>query len=296
MIFPFRRTTLHVHPLFPGLILFCLFTGKTSVLYTVLALLVHETGHLAALWLFHKAPQKISLTPFGGLMDWPEEGTLSPAQGFVIAFSGPLFSFLGCVLSLSLFCRGFFSPEGLLSFFRSSLLLLLFNLLPALPLDGGRMLSALLSPFIPKKSLNRVLLFLGRATGMLLILLSVRFAMAGEYQFAPAFAGVYVLYACTLEGRQSPYHYYSGLIARRQRMEHQPLSVQPLAVPGSLPLHAMLPRLKENRYHLFHVVHGDGMALLGTLNEQEYCTLLMENAAITFSQALARAKKQHFPK
>lgn len=294
MIIPFKRTAVHVHPLFPGLIVFCLLTGKTSVLLPLTALLLHELGHLAALWLFRRMPRKISLTPFGGLTDLPENEKLPPFQGFIIAFAGPFFSFLGCLFSVWGVGKVSLSPGLLMAFFRSNLLLMLFNLLPALPLDGGRMVQALLSPFVPRKTLNHILLFLGRACGLLLIFLSVRSAMDGQYQLAPGFAGLYVLYACTLEGRQSTYHYYAHLLGRRARMEHAPLPVQPMAVPGALPLHALLPRLQENRYHLFHVLAPDGLEMLGSLTEQDFCTLLMEDGSLSFQEALRKAKKQRF--
>ncbi len=295
MIIPFRHTALHVHPLFPGLVFFCLLTGRYSVLIPVLALLLHESGHLIALWLFHRMPRKISLTPFGGLIDLPENEKIPPFQGFLIAFAGPFFSFLGCLFSVWGVGNNAFSPGFLIAFFRNNLLLMLFNLLPALPLDGGRMVQALLAPFFPRKPLNRILLFLGRACGLLLIGLSVRSALDGQYQFAPGFAGLYVLYACTLEDRQSIYHYYANLIGRRTRMEHAPLPVQPMAVPGSLPLHALLPRLSENRYHLFHVLAPDGLEMLGSLTEQDFCSLLMEDGSLSFQEALSKTKKQRFP-
>ena len=68
MNIPLKKTVLKVHPLFPALFLFSFFTGKQSVLFTLLALLLHESGHLLVLRLFHLQPSQISLTPFGGLI------------------------------------------------------------------------------------------------------------------------------------------------------------------------------------------------------------------------------------
>lgn len=291
MIIPFKKTTLHIHPLFPGLVLFCFFSGRISVLMTVLALLLHETGHLLAMKLWGIAPRQISLTPFGGLIEMPEGAAMPPLPAFTTAAAGPLFSFLGCMMSSFLLRQGILSFENTLSFYRSNLLLCLFNLLPALPLDGGRMLQALLSALFRRKTFSRLLLIAGNIVALSLVGLSIYSAFQGEYQFAPGLAGLYVLYGCGLENRQSPYRYYSNLIARRTHPTGSPFPVQHLAVNGRMPLEQMLPRLKGHCYHLFHVLGEDGMEPIGQMNEGEFCRLLMESGSMTFLEALQNIKQ-----
>ena len=292
MNIPLKKTLLKIHPLFPGLLLFSFFTGKYSVLFTLLALLLHESGHLLILRLFHLQPAQISLTPFGGLIELPDNKELSFPATFLAAAAGPAFSLLGCILSPYLFRWQLLSFSSAFSFLHANLLLLLFNLLPVLPLDGGRMLQAILSNFFHRKPVAKVLLILGNIIALSLIGLSIYSAVHGQYQFAPAFAGLFVLYGCGMENRCSAYHYYTSLISRRARSLSHPLPVQQLAVSGKTSLENMLPRLKTNHYHQFAVLHEDGMAQLGSLNEAEYCALLMENSFLTFADALEQIKEQ----
>lgn len=292
MNIPLKKTLLKIHPLFPGLLLFSFFTGKYSVLFTLLALLLHESGHLLILRLFHLQPAQISLTPFGGLIELPDNKELSFPATFLTAAAGPAFSLLGCVLSPYLFRWQLLSFSSAFSFLHANLLLLLFNLLPVLPLDGGRMLQAILSNFFHRKPVAKILLILGNIIALSLIGLSIYSAVHGQYQFAPAFAGLFVLYGCGMENRCSAYHYYTSLISRRARSLSHPLPVQQLAVSGKTSLENMLPRLKTNHYHQFAVLHEDGMAQLGSLNEAEYCALLMENSFLTFADALEQIKEQ----
>lgn len=290
MIIPFRRTTLHIHPLFPSLILFCLFTGRLTVLWSVLALLLHESGHLLFMVLLGKTPPQISLTPFGGLMETPQEG-FPGRQMFLIALAGPLFSALGCLLCWLGYTRAFLPDAVTLPFFRANMLLLLFNLLPALPLDGGRMLEAVLSAFLPKQTVQKALLCIAHLFSLFLIFLSLKSAWQGQYQFAPAYAGAYLMYAAGTESKKSPMRYYSSLVGRRTG-PRTAYPVQQLAVPGTAPLYTLPPRLKDNCYHLMHIIGEDGMQLLGTLTDQDVCSLLMENGSMTALQALQQAKKQ----
>ena len=291
MTIPFRRTSLHIHPLFLSLIIFCLLTGRLSVLHTVLSLLLHECGHLVFLILFKKTPSQISLTPFGGLMEMPPDGTLPTYQTFFIALGGPFFSLLGCVFCFVGLWHGFLSVAFAASFFRSNLLLCLFNLLPVLPLDGGRMAQALLSLFLPANSTRKALLILSHLLSVTLIGLSVFSAMHGEYQFSPAFAGAYLMYAAGAESRQSPLRYYTSLMSRRSA-SCSSFPVQHLAVRADTPLYALPPRLKDHCLHLLQVVNEDGMELLGTLTDNDLLSHLFENSRITAREALQLTKKQ----
>lgn len=292
MNIPLKKTVVKVHPLFPGLLLFSFFTGKSSVLFTLLALFLHESGHLLVLRLFHMQPAQIALTPFGGLIELPDNKNASFPAAFFSAAAGPVFSLLGCIISPLLYKWQLLSFSSAFSFLHANLLLLLFNLLPVLPLDGGRMLQAVLSRLFRRKPVSNILLILGNIIALSLIGLSVYSAAQGQYQFAPAFAGLYVLYGCGMENRCSAYHYYTSLISRRSRPLSHPLPVQQLAVSAKTPLENMLPRLKTNHYHQFSVLHDDGMAQLGSLNEAEYCALLMENSFLTFADALKKIKEQ----
>ncbi len=286
----FKNTLLQVHPIFPGLILFSMLSGNTGVLFSLLALLLHECGHLFVMRLFGIMPHQITLTPFGGVMELPVTAAATPWQDFLCALAGPLFSFLGCLFCNSMLCHT--AQPWLLSFFKGNLLLLLINLLPVWPLDGGRMLKALLSFLLPEKTLQKALTFLGGIMSFLFIGLSVSSSMRGELQFAPAFAGLYLLYASAAEGRKAPFRYYDALLSRRQRMAHfHPLPVQSIAAAADTPLSALPGRLKDNCYHLFHVLGMDGMQLLGTLTEEEFCALLMENSALTLQEALTKKQR-----
>ena len=113
-----------------GLLLFSLTLKEIAALFT--AVFVHEAGHLIALMLIGAPPDGIHFTISGPVILYhqPEE------QWKVVfcALSGP---FLGLLLFCAFF-RAWPECAGI------SLLLSIMNLLPVLPLDGGRAMNALL--------------------------------------------------------------------------------------------------------------------------------------------------------
>jgi Zn-dependent protease/CBS domain-containing protein len=130
--------------------------GSTSAAIFVLLLFVcvvlHEFGHAIAAKGYGINTPDITLLPIGGvarLERIPEE----PRQELVIAAAGPaVTAIIALCLYIVIAARGgaeLAAPVSIgdlvLNLFRINIWLLLFNLIPAFPMDGGRVLRALLA-------------------------------------------------------------------------------------------------------------------------------------------------------
>lgn len=131
-----------VSPLFVLVtMLFPVLTGKSWVFLFALAALLHESGHLAALWLLGARLERLSLRLTGAEIGYRSE-RLSYGGEVLLALAGPGMNLL-CACLCAFLARIWPEP-WLYRFIGCHLTLALFNLLPALPLDGGRALKALL--------------------------------------------------------------------------------------------------------------------------------------------------------
>ncbi len=154
----------------------------TLALFTLV--LLHELGHsVAALW--YGIPVKdITLLPIGGvarLERMPEK----PLQELVVAIAGPavnvvlaaiLLPIVG-VLAVSQTGRAgltasiFLNPglTGLLSFLlMANISLVVFNMIPAFPLDGGRVFRAILGFFTTYQNATNIAVQVGRVFAILM--------------------------------------------------------------------------------------------------------------------------------
>ncbi|GAA4926590.1 site-2 protease family protein [Streptomyces coeruleoprunus] len=108
------------------------------------SVLVHELAHTVAALRFKLPVRRIQLQFFGGVSEIEKE-TETPGREFVLAFVGPL---LSLVLSGVFYAAMQAVEPGtvpgviLAGLMISNLIVAAFNLLPGLPLDGGRMLRA----------------------------------------------------------------------------------------------------------------------------------------------------------
>ncbi|TPQ20462.1 site-2 protease family protein [Streptomyces sporangiiformans] len=108
------------------------------------SVLVHELAHTVAALRFKLPVRRIQLQFFGGVSEIEKESE-TPGREFVLAFVGPLLSLvLAGLFYLALMTVEPGTVPGVLlaGLMISNLIVAVFNLLPGLPLDGGRMLRA----------------------------------------------------------------------------------------------------------------------------------------------------------
>jgi Zn-dependent protease len=150
-----------------------------TVLFVALfgCVLLHEFGHILMARRFGIATPDVILLPIGGvarLQRIPEE----PRQELLIAIAGPLVT-LAIAMVLWIWLRATGGPvvwpgqegepTGLAAMLLyANVVLLLFNLVPAFPLDGGRVLRALLSTRMSHVKATRIAATAGQVLAMVL--------------------------------------------------------------------------------------------------------------------------------
>ena len=162
--------------------------------------LLHEYGHAMAARCFGITTQDIIITPIGGLARLVGMSRHHPGQEFLIALAGPLVNLvLGALFLVYLLATGqSLEPPGVSAFpqilFWANLALFLFNLIPAFPMDGGRILRSFLAIFMSHRWATLVAGNLGRVLAILLVVTGFYW---GEFPFI--LIGLFVFFAATSE-------------------------------------------------------------------------------------------------
>jgi Zn-dependent protease len=172
-----------------------------------ICVLLHEYGHaLMARW-FGVATRDIIITPIGGLARL-ERMPHNPFQELLISLAGPVVNLvIALLLAVYIFAIGSnWIPEanfdGLTQFptimMWINAALFLFNLIPAFPMDGGRILRSGLAFVIPHLHATLIAGAIGQAC-------AIAFSIYGfvTAQYVLILIGVFVFFAARLEMNQT---------------------------------------------------------------------------------------------
>jgi Zn-dependent protease/predicted transcriptional regulator len=201
------------------------------------SLLLHELGHAVQARRDGLEIEGITLWLFGGIAKFKGQFPSAGAE-FRIAIAGPLVSLaLGVVFVLAAWATP--EPEEVdavvawLGYI--NLTLLAFNLLPALPLDGGRVLRSIIWQVRGDfREATRLAATVGRGFGYFFIALGIfMFVFQGSFSGAwLAFIGWFLLQAATAEDRYAQVSDTLGDLRVRDLMIRDPVTVDADATLG----------------------------------------------------------------
>lgn len=185
-----------IHWTFSLIILFIIFMNyragqnTTQIIWSVvfilcifITVLLHELGHALAAKNYNIKTKDITLLPIGGLARL-ERIPEKPTEELIVAFAGPLVNIaLAFITALFIsipedtdklmaeLSNGVNANNFFLNFFLVNFWLAIFNLIPAFPMDGGRVLRALLSFKLPRNVATRIAARIGQFLALAFIIL-----------------------------------------------------------------------------------------------------------------------------
>ena len=145
---------------------------------------LHEFGHALAARQFGVGTKDITLLPIGGVARL-DRIPRKPIEEFLIAIAGPAVNVvIALVLGAILFLTGSLTQSFSFSFVGGSFLLnllavniglVVFNMIPAFPMDGGRVFRSLLAFFLPYGKATDIAATVGQVVAVGFAVLAVSF-------------------------------------------------------------------------------------------------------------------------
>jgi Zn-dependent protease/predicted transcriptional regulator len=222
---------------------------------------LHELSHAVVARRFGLPIRRITLFIFGGVAQMEAEPE-RPAAEFWVAIAGPIASFLvglGCWLlqHAAAFAGAGVPVVGVLAYLASiNVILAVFNLVPAFPLDGGRILRAVL--WYWKGSLRRatrIASAIGGGFGILLIVLGVYRVLVGDFVGGMWWflIGLFVRFAA-----QASYQQVLVREGLRGVPVRELMSANPIAVPSGITIAQLIDDYVYRHHHSMFPVVDNG--------------------------------------
>jgi Zn-dependent protease/CBS domain-containing protein len=252
----------------PGLGALKYVAGVAFAVLLYLSVLLHEISHALMAQRYGLGVRSISLHFLGGATEIDSE-TRSAGQEFNVAVVGPLTSIAVGLLALALLTV---TPDGLLGLAveglaGANLLVGILNLVPGLPLDGGRVLKSLVWKLTGNVHRGTIVAAWGGRVAAVLVLAWPVVARAGfgttpdVFDFVMAF----IIASFLWTGATA-----SMLLARVRRrlpgLKARPLARRVIAVPSELPVTEAVRRAQKVGAGAI-VVHSGDDRLSGVVNE-----------------------------
>lgn len=161
------------------LILLSLISGLfRDILCLFIIIMIHEIGHIITSLLFNWNIKKINITCCGGYITYDENIDKPFKEELLIAVSGILMQTLFYVTCFILNKIQLMSIDTLLMIRKYHYSILIFNIIPVIPLDGSKILNTILNMYFPyKKSLeitNLISVFIIFITLIIFIILNLK--------------------------------------------------------------------------------------------------------------------------
>jgi len=236
------------------------------VVAAFVCVMLHELGHSLVALKYGIPVKDITLYPIGGIARIEKRPT--PKQEFWIALAGPAVNFVLAIiawgaLGFSVKLEDFQAGNGVVRPFIVMMLsinmtLFLFNLVPAFPMDGGRVLRALLAGSMSEERATTIAAGIGQ---LLAIAFAIYALLSPHTNIVALFIALFVFIGA---GQEAASYKQRGVIAGVKVREAMITDVRTLTVGATLKEAADV--LLATSQHDFPVMVGDSIQGLLTRN------------------------------
>ena len=136
-------------------LLLAFLSGYFEYMYLLLLIIiVHEYGHALFARIINFKFDKIVIYPFGGITKYNEDLNVNTNKELFVLIGGIYMQIVFFIFIMILYKYGFVTEHVYLIIKKINILLISFNFLPILPLDGGKLLNIILDKIFSYKLSN----------------------------------------------------------------------------------------------------------------------------------------------
>ncbi|NMA96227.1 MAG: hypothetical protein GX974_09340 [Clostridiales bacterium] len=238
-----------------------------KLLTIFMAILIHELAHVLTARALGLQVKQIEMYPFGGLIKIETYLELDPGNEIIISLAGPIINTVVVIVYLALSMR--FQIDVNEDFIRANLMLASFNILPALPLDGGRAVRAMLSREIGLKRATNIMANGGIVLSIFLIVSGIYAAINGVFNITIFIIAAFLIYANIDQKKAADYIAFRDIYRKRDTlMEKGSMDTRYIMILDDTTLPNVVKKFIPNRYHYINVIDYK-MQKLGVISENQ---------------------------
>ena len=251
-----ERLKIKFHPLFAIYVFLCIYFGWfNNIFYYVIVVTLHEFGHYVMMCHYGYRMESLVFSLNGAGLKG--NSVFKEKHEILISLAGPLVNVLLIIMTIALWWIYPLSYLYTREFFIGNIVVMIFNLLPIYPLDGGRILIAIL---VLKNKDRNVMLKYNRIICIALgVILSILFFLSIFYKinYNLAIISVFMFVNSISLDKNA----YFDKISCLSKNSEKPIEVRVFRV-NYFDKVKMLRYLNPHYYSIFEIVHGDKKVII----------------------------------
>ena len=256
-------------------------------LLTLLFIFAHEAGHVTAAILTRATVYSIRLLPVGfnaGI----DDGTCTRGRRIFIFASGPCVSFLLAVLAAVLMHFNITNSLVKLGIY-ANLYLGIFNLLPVLPLDGGKIAMELLSAEFGVLRTGKVLQLFSSLISTVIVLAGIAGFIDNRRNVSLIIIGLYILMCAKTNREETAFMNIRSLLFKKSRVIKKGIyPAREIVVLKHVKLTEVIKACDHiDRFHIVNVLDDD-LKVIKVMTEQELVEAIVRNTPDTTFENLVQ--------
>ena len=246
--------------------------------------IIHEIIHYATARALGFNGFCIEILPIGASLKLKDLEEATIKEDLLISISGPLGNFAMAFIGYLIYI--YFKTDAILIFIQYNLALGSFNLLPAFPLDGGRILRDILETRFLYKKANEIALKISIILAYLLIGINIFFLLLRIFNISLILIAIFILYMSKKEKERIVYVIMGYTIKKREKLINRGyIENKHISVYYKLTLLELLNLVDKNKYNIFTVL-DDKMNVLSILYEEQVINLLKYEGNVTLEEVI----------
>ena len=251
----------------PYIILLVVLGFKEELIISFSLVFIHELMHYLTARILGFSGFDIEILPIGAVLKLKDLDEASPKEDLIISLSGPLLNLFLAVIFYVLFVL--FNKHYLYLICTSNLAIGIFNLIPAFPLDGGRILRDILSIKTIYRKANEISIKVSIILGSIFMFIYFISVAANKNNFNLGLISIFILLSSIKEKEGIVYLIMGYIIKKRHRfIKNGYVENKSISVFYKNDLLSVLGIIDKNKYNIFTVLDED-MSVLKILYEGE---------------------------
>lgn len=243
----------------------------------LLSIIFHESAHALCAHLCGFTISSMEILPIGAMARIEGLFENSELCEIAIALAGPVASIVIACIGYCLYYYNNVYIYNLIMMVNLSIASV--NMMPALPMDGGRVLRAILSNYIGIQRATRISCTIGIYLGIIISVISFVLGFLNLVSPAYIMLGIVVSISSYKEKQRSTFLQIAQMMMKKERLLKQgSMKINQIAVPETIKLYNLVSRFLPRAYHMVVVVDYE-MCPVGYVSEGDVVKMLMEFGA-----------------